>query len=117
MNNELLLIFQDAGGYLLAVIVLVITAVGVILSVCLTTTPEHRNRYQLAEDDAGDTHTSWELHRAQIPKHPLRAEPAAAGPRPRVRAISSVRTAHDAKLGPRFDSRVRPSAPVEHHRV
>jgi hypothetical protein len=72
--------------------------------------PQQRARY---DDEAGDTHTSWELHRAEI--QPARwdgSETPARAPNPRVRAISSVQAARDAKLHPSYDGHR-----ANHHQV
>jgi hypothetical protein len=52
-------------------------------------------------DDAGDTHTAWNLHRLDIPARPAAlAAPKAA--RPRLRAIGG------ATLKPSYDGRKAP---------
>lgn len=74
--------------------------------------PEHRARYELANDDAGDTHAGWDLHRPDPFEVKWGEPPARKRPNPRVRAISSVQAARDAKLHPSYDG-----SRADHHQV
>lgn len=113
---DILADFLRYGG---AVLFLLVIAAIVIAAAALTDTPEHRNRYELAaQDEAGDTHANWNLHRLDIPARPLRPEPRPAmraAPNPRVRAISSVQAARQANLKPSFDSRAAHGDAPERH--
>lgn len=99
MWTEIALLLKDLVENAFEVFTLVACAAAAGAAAGLTSRPDHRNRYDLAaQDDAGDTHTSWDLHRAQIPPMPLR-EPTAPCTRPRVRA------GKPAPLKPSYDSR------------
>lgn len=95
--TELWAILLDAAPYAGAALLLIAMAVLAVGAVLLTATPEHRSRYERLQEEAGDTHTNWDLHRADIPRQPLRPT-ATPAPRRRVRAGGPV-------LVPSYDSR------------
>lgn len=98
MWTDIALLLKDLAENAFAVCTAVACAAAAGAAAGLTSRPDHRNRYDLAaQDDAGDTHTAWNLHRAQIPAKPLR-EPAPPCTRPRVRA-------GQPPLKPSYDSR------------
>lgn len=116
--SDLVLIARDVADNLAMWIGLASCAILCGAAAAFVSTPEHRNRYQ-ADDEAGDTHTNWGLHRvtaqelsAGRTRTPGEYAPQAAAPRPRVRAGSAVHAAHSAQLRPSYDSRR-----TEHHQV
>lgn len=102
--SDLVLILRDAGENLAMWIGLAACSLFAGAGAAIVSSPEHRARYQQLQDEVGDTHAEWELHRAQIPPRPL---PLSTPPaqRPRVRAGSCVQAARDAKLRPSYDGR------------
>lgn len=98
MWTDIALLLKDLAENAFAVCTAVACAAAAGAAAGLTSRPDHRNRYDLAaQDDAGDTHTSWNLHRAQIPPRPLH-EPTPQCSHPRVRA-------GQPPLKPSYDSR------------